>query len=93
MVKQLLLQLQQLRSKFSTGARAFSDGGQIADPVRPAELALLGGQVVVGQEAIAHHNPFIERLPSSSMKAAVERLSPCRNTVTRSVTMTQCQPR
>jgi hypothetical protein len=56
-VKQLLLQAEQLRSKFSTGAGAFSDGGEVADQVRPAQLALLNGQVVVGREAIAHHNP------------------------------------
>ena len=56
-VKQLLLQAEQLRSKFSTGAGAFSDGGEVADQVRPAQLALLNGQVVVGREAIAHVNP------------------------------------
>ncbi len=66
-VKQLPLQAEQLRSKFSTGARAFSDGGEVADQVRPAQLALLGGQVVVGREAISHHNPA---------KAAAQQLCP-----------------
>ena len=56
-VKQLLLQAQQLGSELGAGARAFGDGGEIADQVRPAELPLLGRQMVVGREAIAHHNP------------------------------------
>jgi len=57
LVKQLLLPLQQLRSVFGTGARAFGDGGEIADQMGPADLASLQGKVVVGREAIAHHNP------------------------------------
>jgi len=55
--KQLLLQAQQLCSEFSTGARAFSDGGEVADQVRPAELSLLQGEMVVGREVIVDHNP------------------------------------
>ena len=43
-------------------------------------------------EAIANHNPA-EGSPSSSIAAAAERLSPCRNNVTTGVTMTQSQPR
>jgi len=55
--KQLLLQLQQLCSELGVGAWTFKDGGEIADQVRPAQLALLAGQVVVSREAIAHHDP------------------------------------
>jgi hypothetical protein len=53
--KQLLLQLQQLGSELGAGAGAFVDGGQITLELGPAQLALMGGQVVVGREAIAHH--------------------------------------
>jgi hypothetical protein len=56
-VKQLLLQAEQLRYEFSTGARTFGDGDQIADQVRPTQLPLHHRQVVVGREAIAHDNP------------------------------------
>ena len=93
LVKQLPLQAKQLGSELIAGTEAFSDGDKIADQVRPAQLALLGGQVVVGREAIAHHNPAIELLPSSSMAAAVDRLRPWMNTVTTALTMTHCQPR
>ena len=55
--KQLLLQAQQLCSEFGAGARAFGDGDQIADQVRPTQLPLHHRQVVVGREAIAHDNP------------------------------------
>ena len=71
--KQLLLQVQQLRSELSAGARAFGDGGQVADHVRPAQLALLGGQVVVSREAIAHNNAakgVPEQLDRSGRRAA-----------------------
>jgi len=54
--KQLLLQGQQLRSDFTAGALTFSDGRQIADQVRPAQLTLLQGEIVVDREAIAHHD-------------------------------------
>jgi hypothetical protein len=54
--KKLLLQRQQLQADLATDALAFGDGGQITDQMRPAQLALLDGQVVVGREAIAHHN-------------------------------------
>jgi len=40
-VKHLLQQAQQLVSELGAGARAFGDGGQIADQVRPAQLALV----------------------------------------------------
>ena len=51
--KQLPLQLQQFRSEFGAGARAFGDGGEIPDHMGPADLASLQGQVVVDREAIA----------------------------------------
>ena len=35
--KKLLLQAQQLCSELSAGARAFGDGGEIADQIRPAQ--------------------------------------------------------
>ncbi|WP_255517702.1 hypothetical protein [Synechococcus sp. CBW1108] len=41
MAKQLPLQAQYLGSKLRAGARAFDDGGQIAEQVRPRQLALL----------------------------------------------------
>ena len=80
--KQLLLHAQQLRSEFSTGARAFGDGDQIAYQVRPAQLSLLQGEMVACREAIAHHNPA-KVLPSSSTAVAVDRLRPWMNIVTR----------
>lgn len=55
--KQLPLQLQQLGSELSPGARPFGDGGEITDQVRSAQLTLLLEEVVVGREAIAHHDP------------------------------------
>ena len=55
MLKKLLLQLQQLGCELGAGAGAFVDGGQIKLEVGSAQLALMGGQVVVGREAIAHH--------------------------------------
>ena len=55
--KQLSLQVKKFRTELGAGARAFSDGGEIADQVRPAQLALLAVQMVGGREAIAHHNP------------------------------------
>ena len=55
--KQLLLQAQQLCSELSAGARAFGDAGEVADQVRPTQLALLQGEMVVGREVIVHHNP------------------------------------
>jgi hypothetical protein len=33
----------QLRSELGAGAWAFSDAGEIADQVRPTQLALMGG--------------------------------------------------
>ena len=42
LLKQLLLQLQQLGSERSAGAGALGNGGEIADQMGPAELALLG---------------------------------------------------
>jgi hypothetical protein len=54
--KQLLLQIQQLHADLTAGTLAFGDGREVADQVRPAQLPLLGGQVVVGGEAIAHPN-------------------------------------
>jgi hypothetical protein len=56
--KQLLLQAQYLRSEFSTGAGAFDDGGKIADQVCPTQLALLGGQMVVGRAPSAAKSPW-----------------------------------
>jgi len=56
-IKQLWLQVQKFRAELGAGARAFSDGVEVADQVRPAQLALLGGQVVACREAIAHQNP------------------------------------
>jgi len=72
------------RSK--SGARRFGDGGELSNPMGPAQLTLLQGEIVVGREAIA---------------AAVERLRPCMDTVTMAVTnrcaeaigYTHCQPR
>jgi len=55
--KQLPLQPLQLGSELGVSARTFGDGRQITDQVRPTQLPLLAGQVVVGREAIAHHNP------------------------------------
>jgi hypothetical protein len=49
--KQLLLQVQQLCSELSAGARAFGDGREVADQVRPTQLTLLQGKMVVGREA------------------------------------------
>jgi len=40
-VKHLLLQAQQLCSELSAGFRAFGDGGEIPDQVRPAQLVLV----------------------------------------------------
>jgi len=57
LLKELVLQLQQLGSEHSVGAGALGNGGEITDQIGPAELALLGGQVVVSREAIAHHDP------------------------------------
>jgi hypothetical protein len=54
LLKQLLLQLQQLGSERCAGTGAPSDGGEITDQMGPAELALLAGQVVVSREAIAN---------------------------------------
>ena len=54
--KQLLLQGQQLQANLATDALAFGDGAQITDQMRPAQLPLLNGEVVVSREAIAHHN-------------------------------------
>jgi hypothetical protein len=54
--KQLLLQRQQLQADFATDALAFGDGDQITDQMRPTQLPLHHRQVVVGREAIAHHN-------------------------------------
>ena len=54
--KQLLLQRQKLQADFATDALTFSDGAQITDQMRPAQLPLLNGEVVVSREAIAHHN-------------------------------------
>ena len=71
--EQLLLQVQQLRSRLTAGALTLSDGGEIADHVRPAQLPLLGGQVVVGGEAIAHDNAakgVPEQLDRSVRRAA-----------------------
>ena len=51
--KQPLLQAQQLRSELSAGSRAFSDGGEVVDQVRPAKLALLVGQVHAAWRFIA----------------------------------------
>ena len=65
-IKQLSLQVQKFRTELGAGAWTFGDGVEIADQVRPAQLALLAGQVVVGREAIAHHNPA---------KAAPEQLN------------------
>jgi hypothetical protein len=56
LLKQLLLQLQQLGSERSAGAGALANGGQITDQMGSAELTLVGGQVVVSREAIAHHD-------------------------------------
>ena len=70
--KSLALQLQQLRSAFGAGPRAFSDGGEIADHMGLADLASLVGEVVVDREAIAHHNPaqgVPEQLNSGSRPA------------------------
>jgi hypothetical protein len=53
--KQLPLQLQQLRSEFSTGVQAVGDNGVIADHMSPTDLASLQGQADIGREAIAHH--------------------------------------
>ena len=55
--KHLLLQAPQLRAELSAGAQGFGDGDQVADQVHPTQLVLLGGQVVVGREGIAHDNP------------------------------------
>ena len=55
--KQLPLQLQQFRSEFGTGDRAFDDGGEIPNHMGLADLASLQREVVVEREAIAHHNP------------------------------------
>ena len=52
---QLLKQL--LGCERCARARALGDGGRIADQMGLAELALVGGQEVVGGEAIAHHDP------------------------------------
>ena len=73
--KQLPLQLQQLRSEFGAGARAFGDGGEIPDHMGPADLASLQGEVVVDREAIAQHNPpkaAHGRLPSLLSSAALK---------------------
>jgi len=46
-----------LLTEFEAGSpRAFGDASEIADKVRPAQLALLAGKVIVGREAIAHNN-------------------------------------
>ena len=58
----------------------------------PAQLGLRGGQVVVSQEAIAHHNPS-EGSPEQFRPADEERLCPYRNTVISDVTMNYRQPR
>ena len=46
-----------LASELGTGTLPFRDGRQIANHVRPAQLTLLQGEIVVDREAIAHHNP------------------------------------
>jgi hypothetical protein len=51
LLKELLLQLQQLGSERSAGAGALGHGGQIADQVGPAELALLAGLSDLSQKA------------------------------------------
>ena len=56
LLKQLSLQRQQLESEHSVGARALSDGGEIADQMGRAEVGLLGGQVIVSREAAAQHD-------------------------------------
>ena len=55
--KQVLLKAQELGSEFSTGARGFRDGDEIADQVRPAQMLLLQVEMVVGRKAIAHDDP------------------------------------
>ena len=86
--KQLLMQRQQLQADFATDALALGDGDQITDQMHPTQLPLHHRQVVVGREGIADHNAE-KAFPSSSIAAAAERLSPCRNTVTTGVTITQ----
>jgi hypothetical protein len=51
--KQLLLQCQQLSSDPGNYTRPFSEDLQIANHLNPAQLKLLQGKDVVGQEAIA----------------------------------------
>jgi hypothetical protein len=53
---QLSLQNQKLSPELRACALSFGDGYQIGDQVGPTELALAGGQVVVGGVAIAHHH-------------------------------------
>jgi hypothetical protein len=86
-VKQLLLQAEQLRDKLSAGARTFGDGSEVASQVGLTQLVLLQGERVLGRESIAHHSPA-KVLPSNSMATAMERLGPWMNTVTTAVTMT-----
>jgi len=50
-LKQLFLQLLQLSTDLAAGAGAVGDGGQITLEVCRPQLALLGGQVVVGRRA------------------------------------------
>ena len=91
MAKQLLLQGQQFRSEVSADARLLGDGRQTAYQVRQTKLALLGGQVVVSREAIAHDKPP-KAFPSSSMAAGVDRIRPCINTFTTAVNIAHFQP-